>query len=94
MKPVDLDELLALKLRTGRDEGLVLGRTADKAFEPYSMDKRTQKAWKDKNLNRITLHKCRHAFASLMIAAGVNAKALSTYMGTPISRSCSTAAGT
>jgi hypothetical protein len=26
----------------------------------------------------ITLHECRHTFASLMIAAGVNAKALST----------------
>ena len=32
-------------------------------------------------LQRITLHECRHTFASLMIAAGVNAKALSTYMG-------------
>jgi integrase len=32
-------------------------------------------------LNRITLHECRHTFASLMIAAGVNAKALSTFMG-------------
>ena len=29
----------------------------------------------------IGLHECRHAFASLMIAAGVNAKALSIYMG-------------
>jgi integrase len=29
----------------------------------------------------IGLHECRHAFASLMIAAGVNVKALSTYMG-------------
>jgi integrase len=29
----------------------------------------------------IALHECRHTFASLMIAAGVNAKALSTYMG-------------
>jgi integrase len=29
----------------------------------------------------ITLHECRHTFASLMIAAGVNAKALQTYMG-------------
>jgi integrase len=27
------------------------------------------------------LHECRHTFASLMIAAGVNAKALSSYMG-------------
>ncbi len=29
----------------------------------------------------IGMHECRHTFASLMIAAGVNAKALSTYMG-------------
>ena len=29
----------------------------------------------------ITLHESRHTFASLMIAAGVNAKALSAYMG-------------
>jgi integrase len=29
----------------------------------------------------IGLHECRHTFASLMIAAGVNAKALSSYMG-------------
>jgi integrase len=33
------------------------------------------------DLEAITLHDCRHTFASLMIAAGVNAKALSTYMG-------------
>jgi integrase len=29
----------------------------------------------------IGFHECRHTFASLMIAAGVNAKALSTYLG-------------
>ena len=29
----------------------------------------------------ISLHEARHTFASLMIAAGVNAKALSMYMG-------------
>ena len=29
----------------------------------------------------IVLHECRHTFASLMIAAGVNAKALTSYMG-------------
>lgn len=32
-------------------------------------------------LERITPHSCRHTLASLMIAAGVNAKALSTFMG-------------
>jgi integrase len=29
----------------------------------------------------VTLHECRHTFASLMIAAGVNPKALQTFMG-------------
>ena len=32
-------------------------------------------------VRRLTLHDCRHTFASFAIAAGVNAKALSTYMG-------------
>jgi integrase len=32
-------------------------------------------------LKPIGLHEARHSFASLMIAAGVDAKALSTYMG-------------
>jgi integrase len=29
----------------------------------------------------LTFHDCRHTYASLMIAAGGNAKALSTFMG-------------
>ena len=32
-------------------------------------------------LERITLHELRHTCASIFIAAGVNAKALSTYLG-------------
>jgi site-specific recombinase XerD len=32
-------------------------------------------------MNRIGMHEARHTYASFMIAAGVNAKALSTYMG-------------
>jgi integrase len=32
-------------------------------------------------LERVTLHRCRHLYASMSIAAGVNVKALSTYMG-------------
>lgn len=31
--------------------------------------------------DRLRLHQARHAYASFMIAAGVNAKALSTFMG-------------
>jgi integrase len=32
-------------------------------------------------LTPIGLHECRHSYAAYMIAAGVNSKALSTYMG-------------
>src|SRR3954447_20766228 len=35
--------------------------------------RRGDEAWKMAKLNRITLHECRHSFAALMIAAGVNA---------------------
>ncbi len=50
-------------------------------FRPDDVRKRADAAWKAAKLKRITLHDGRHTFASLMIAAGCNAKALSTYMG-------------
>lgn len=62
-------------------EGLVFGSTAHSPFSPTPVRKRAGTAWKRAGLEAITLHECRHTFASLMIAAGVNAKALSTYMG-------------
>jgi integrase len=37
--------------------------------------------WQAAGLDRVTLHEARHCYASYMIAAGVNAKALSIYMG-------------
>ena len=57
------------------------GVTADMPFNDTSMRERTGPAWERAGLRRITLHDCRHTYASLMIAAGVNAKALQTYMG-------------
>ena len=45
------------------------------------MRDRADAAWTEAKLRRITLHVCRHTFASYMIAAGVNVKALSTFMG-------------
>jgi integrase len=45
------------------------------------LQRRADKVWRAKKLERITPHSARHTFASLMIAAGVNAKALSTFMG-------------
>lgn len=38
-------------------------------------------AWRRAELVPIGLHECRHTFASLVIAAGVNAKAITAYLG-------------
>ena len=59
----------------------VFGRAADKPFEPWTVNNRAYRAWEAAGHQRITLHECRHTYASLMIAAGVNAKALQTFMG-------------
>ena len=42
---------------------------------------RGRAAAEDAGVEPPTLHECRHGYASLMIAAGVNVKALSTFMG-------------
>jgi integrase len=73
--------LLEHRMRRGRAEGFVFGRTASDPFVSDTVSKRAQKAWKVAGLAPITLHECRHTFASLMIAANVNPKALSRYMG-------------
>ena len=74
-------ELAARRLRQGGGgEGLVLGR-GEKPFAPGAATRRARKAWSDAGLEPIGLHECRHTYAAHMIAAGVNAKALSTYMG-------------
>ncbi|HEY2161746.1 MAG TPA: tyrosine-type recombinase/integrase [Solirubrobacteraceae bacterium] len=65
----------------GWSEGLVFGASAFSPFSPTPLRKCAAMAWRRAGLDQITLHECRHTFASLMIAAGVNAKALSTYMG-------------
>jgi integrase len=75
------DYLAEHRAATGRDEGFVFGRTATAPFKPERVTGRADRAWKAAELERITLHECRHTFASLMIVAAVNAKAISTYMG-------------
>lgn len=73
--------LLTHKLRCEWGNGLVFGRTVGTPRSDGSIRKRAARAWRHARLNAIGLHEARHTFASLMIAAGVNAKALSTYMG-------------
>ena len=77
------DHLDEHKPREGRSAGLVFGRDAETPFEPTTVAGRAAAAWKRAGLEPIRRHEARHTFASLMIAAGVNAKALSTYLGHP-----------
>ena len=75
-------ELAAHKLRTrGDGDSLVFGRTATDIFIPSTVRSRALKAWEKAKLQPIGLHEARHTCASILIAAGVNAKALSVIMG-------------
>lgn len=71
--------LIAQQLATG-GRGLAL-RADGRPFDTAALRTQARRAWNAAELAPITLHECRHTFASLMIAAGVNAKALSTYLG-------------
>ncbi len=75
------DLLVEHKLLTRRDTGLVFGSSATQAFTPTAVRKRALTAWRRAVLDPIGLHECRHTFASLLIAAGVNAKAITAYLG-------------
>jgi len=76
------DHLAEHLMRSGRrGPDLLFGTTAVIPFTPTRVRRRADWAWKRAKVERITLHECRHTFASLMIAAGVNAKALSSYCG-------------
>jgi integrase len=73
-------------------EELVFGRTTEEAFYASTIDHRAKRAWKRANkreedaaaredrvsvpLRPITMHECRHTFASLLIDSGANAKAI------------------
>ncbi|MEK6271480.1 MAG: tyrosine-type recombinase/integrase [Actinomycetota bacterium] len=75
------DHLIAHKLATG-GQGIVFTRSdPGQPFSSVASQKRADKAWKAAGLGRVTLHECRHSYASLMIDAGVNSKALQTFMG-------------
>jgi integrase len=42
---------------------------------------RADKAWAEAGLERITLHECRHTYASFLMAAGYTLKELMEFMG-------------
>jgi integrase len=63
--------------------GLLFGsdRVPGQPTHPTPFRRRLYAAWEDAGLEPLGLHEARHTFASMMIAAGVNAKALSSYLG-------------
>ncbi len=76
------DRLLTLKSQDLRaDDELVFGPDGERPFVSKVLQERADRAWKAAGLERITYHGCRHSFASHSIAAGVDFKRLSTYMG-------------
>lgn len=69
-------ELAAHLMRRGQRGALMFARDDGTPFSPEATYKRSRKRWDNHKLAHITMHECRHSFASMMIAAGVNAKTL------------------
>jgi len=78
-------------------DALIFGRTPTAPFDPKTINDRAKRSWVAANaaeqgaaeqearepdlVRPITLHECRHTFASLLIDAGVNPKAIQEFMG-------------
>jgi integrase len=77
----DYLEVAILETEDRGPDGHIFGPRKTSTFSPDKLQKRADEAWSVARLSRITLHECRHTFASLMIAAGVNAKSLQEFMG-------------
>jgi integrase len=56
-------------------------KNAEWPTDPAILRRRICKQWDDAGLDRLGFHEGRHTFASIGIAAGLNAKTLSTYLG-------------
>ena len=75
--PAVLRDHLTEHRMNGAGEGHVFAH--DRAVRRQA--ERAGRRWVEHGMKRLTLHDARHTYASLMIAAGVNAKTLSTFMG-------------
>ena len=62
-------------------EALVFAEPDGSPFAYRAAQSRALRAWKPAKLEPVGLHEARHTAASVMIAAGVNVKALSTFLG-------------
>lgn len=90
-----LDLQLLRTGRTGEDR--IFGRSASQPFYAATIDGRAKRAWLARNLAErdaaeeegrapdlltlLTMHECRHTFASILIETGANPKAIQEVMG-------------
>jgi integrase len=90
-----LAEQLQRSGRTGKDR--IFGRSAGEVFYASTVDGRAKRAWRAHNdaereaaaeqgrgpelLTLLTMHECRHTFASILIDTGANPKAIQEVMG-------------
>lgn len=83
--PRVLDEILRehrTRSASSSESALVFGRSEAEPFHAASLYRRSDDHWLAAGLTaRLRLHQARHTYASFMIAAGVNAKALASFMG-------------
>ena len=80
LRPILLAHLMATG-RRGKPKALVFGRTDSDPFLRSTPRARARRAWKAAGLEPVTMHDCRHTFASTMIAAGVDPGEVMRRMG-------------
>jgi integrase len=80
LRPLLLAHLMATG-RRGKRDALVFGRTDRDPFLRSTPRSRARRAWTVAKLDPITMHECRHTYASTMIAAGVDPGEVMRRMG-------------
>jgi integrase len=75
------DLLTEHRIVADRDDGLVFGRSTTLPFQSGTVNDRARRIWAAASLNSIGLHEARHTAASFWIAARLNIKTVSVYMG-------------
>lgn len=88
--PAPLREyLIDASMRRNAHQPLVFSRASlagrrrgpDGHFNASGVYQRARRNWESQGIGAMSLHDCRHTYASLMIAASENPKALQTYLG-------------
>ncbi len=80
LRPILVSHLMATG-RRGNPNALVFGRTDRDPFLRSTPRSRARKAWQAAKLEPITMHECRHTYASTLIAAGVDPGEVMRRMG-------------